>query len=144
MSLQAAALSVQLDADEGIVHAIDALDLTIERGETFALVGESGCGKSMTALALTRLLAKFHDEKGRITVPGFYNDVVPLTAYERKQMARVPFNAVAYRKFLGVPKLFGEAGFTPDEQRTARPTHRPPTHSAAPRARTEYRPPFIV
>ncbi len=49
-------LEVELDADAGIVRAIDALNLSISRGETFALVGESGCGKSMTALALMRLL----------------------------------------------------------------------------------------
>ena len=49
-------LKVALDADAGLVKAIDGLTLAIRRGETFALVGESGCGKSMTALALMRLL----------------------------------------------------------------------------------------
>jgi len=49
-------LKVELDADAGLVKAIDGMKLAIERGETFALVGESGCGKSMTALALMRLL----------------------------------------------------------------------------------------
>ena len=62
MMLVASDLSVELDVDDGVVRAIDALALSIERGETFALVGESGCGKSMTALALTRLLP----ENGRI------------------------------------------------------------------------------
>ena len=56
-------LSVELDADAGMVRAIDQLSLTLVRGETFALVGESGCGKSMTALALMRLLP----ENGRLT-----------------------------------------------------------------------------
>ena len=56
-------LKVALDADAGLVRAIDGLSLCIERGETFALVGESGCGKSMTALALMRLLP----ENGRVT-----------------------------------------------------------------------------
>jgi ABC-type dipeptide/oligopeptide/nickel transport system ATPase component len=46
-------LKVALDADAGLVKAIDGLSLAIERGETFALVGESGCGKSMTALLRT-------------------------------------------------------------------------------------------
>ena len=55
-------LQVQLDADAGLVRAIDGMHLTLARGETFALVGESGCGKSMTALALMRLLP----ENGRI------------------------------------------------------------------------------
>jgi len=50
------ALQVELESDSGLVRAIDGLHLAIERGETFALVGESGCGKSMTALALMRLL----------------------------------------------------------------------------------------
>ena len=49
-------LQVELEGDVGLVRAIDGLHLCIERGETFALVGESGCGKSMTALALMRLL----------------------------------------------------------------------------------------
>ncbi|MDP3613756.1 MAG: ABC transporter ATP-binding protein, partial [Rubrivivax sp.] len=49
-------LQVELEGDGGLVRAIDGLRLCIERGETFALVGESGCGKSMTALALMRLL----------------------------------------------------------------------------------------
>lgn len=74
------------------------------------------------AMALSRLLAKVHDARGRVTIPGFYDGVIPLTKYERQQLARVPFNANAYRKFLGVPKLHGESGFTPNEQRSARPT----------------------
>ena len=56
-------LKVALDSDFGLVKAIDGLKLAIARGETFALVGESGCGKSMTALALMRLLP----ENGRVT-----------------------------------------------------------------------------
>jgi acetylornithine deacetylase/succinyl-diaminopimelate desuccinylase-like protein len=57
-----------------------------------------------------------------VAVPGFYDEVVPLTALERRQLARVPHRDAAYRKFLGVPRLFGERGFTPSEQRTSRPT----------------------
>jgi peptide/nickel transport system ATP-binding protein len=49
-------LQVGLDSDAGLVRAVDGLRLSLERGQTFALVGESGCGKSMTALALMRLL----------------------------------------------------------------------------------------
>ena len=60
--LAIADLQVELDGDAGLVRAIDGLRLSIQRGETFALVGESGCGKSMTALALMRLLP----ENGRI------------------------------------------------------------------------------
>jgi peptide/nickel transport system ATP-binding protein len=56
-------LKVALDVDAGLVKAIDGLSLSIARGETFALVGESGCGKSMTALAMLRLLP----ENGRVS-----------------------------------------------------------------------------
>src|SRR5258706_16124687 len=49
-------LTTDLDSDSGMVRAVDALTLTLSRGETFALVGESGCGKSMTALTIMRLL----------------------------------------------------------------------------------------
>ncbi len=61
--LQIDELKVVLDADAGLVKAIDGLSLAIRRGQTFALVGESGCGKSMTALALMRLLP----DSGRVT-----------------------------------------------------------------------------
>src|SRR5690606_5119349 len=56
-------LSVQVASDAGIVQAVKSLALAIAQGQTFALVGESGCGKSMTALALLRLLP----EAGQIT-----------------------------------------------------------------------------
>ena len=74
------------------------------------------------AMALCQMLGKLRDKDGRVTVPGFYQGVQPLSAYERKQFARLPFNATEYQRFLGVPKLFGERGFTPLEQRSARPT----------------------
>ncbi len=64
--LSAFDLKVGLDAEAGLVKAVDGLTLSIARGETFALVGESGCGKSMTALALMRLLP----ENGAVTQGG--------------------------------------------------------------------------
>ncbi|CAB3637215.1 putative ABC transporter ATP-binding protein YejF [Achromobacter pulmonis] len=49
-------LDVDIAGESGMTHAVKRLELAISRRETFALVGESGCGKSMTALALLRLL----------------------------------------------------------------------------------------
>jgi peptide/nickel transport system ATP-binding protein len=49
-------LVVDLQTEHGMARAVDALHLTLQKGQTFALVGESGCGKSMTALSLLRLL----------------------------------------------------------------------------------------
>ncbi len=74
------------------------------------------------AMALCQILARLRDHRGKVAIPGFYEDVVPLTPFERKEMARLPFHEAKYRKFLGVPGLYGEAGFTPVEQSTARPT----------------------
>jgi len=49
-------LRTWIDGGDSIVRAVDAVGLVLERGETLALLGESGCGKSMTALSVTRLL----------------------------------------------------------------------------------------
>ena len=78
-------LTTDLDSDSGLVRAVDALSLTIERGETFALVGESGCGKTMTALALMRLLP----ENGRITAGAVRLDGQDLLALPEGRMRDV-------------------------------------------------------
>jgi acetylornithine deacetylase/succinyl-diaminopimelate desuccinylase-like protein len=74
------------------------------------------------AMALCQLLAHLRDKNGRVNIPGFYDDVAKLSAYEREQAARIAMTAARYRRFLGVPRLFGERGFTFVEQRSARPT----------------------
>jgi len=74
------------------------------------------------AMALCRLLAQIHDKNGRIAIPGLYDDVAPLSKFERAQFVKLPFTPEQYRKLLGVPALFGEKGFTHHEQRSARPT----------------------
>jgi acetylornithine deacetylase/succinyl-diaminopimelate desuccinylase-like protein len=74
------------------------------------------------AMALCQLLARLRDKDGRVTIPGFYDDVAPLSAYERRQLARLPHRDREMCKFLGVPRLFGERGYTATERRSARPT----------------------
>jgi acetylornithine deacetylase/succinyl-diaminopimelate desuccinylase-like protein len=74
------------------------------------------------AMALCQILGQLRDKNGRVNIPGFYDGVAKLSAYERKEAARIPMTAEEYRKFLGVPKLFGERGYTFNEQRSARPT----------------------
>ena len=54
--LQVSGLTTCIDRGDDLVTAVDGLSFTVNRGETFALVGESGCGKSMTALSILRLL----------------------------------------------------------------------------------------
>ena len=74
------------------------------------------------AMALCQLLGQLRDQKGRIKIPGFYDDIAPLSKLERQQAAKYPLKDRELLKLLGSPKLFGEPGFTPMEQRSARPT----------------------
>ncbi len=104
------------------LRGIAALELTMHGPSRDLHSGIFGGSVDNPAMALCQLLAKLRDKNGRVAIPGFYDDVVPLSSYERKQLARLPGNDRAYQKFLGVPRLFGERGFTPMEQRTARPT----------------------
>ncbi|NIL93586.1 MAG: ATP-binding cassette domain-containing protein, partial [Woeseiaceae bacterium] len=48
-------LAVEFYTDEGVVRAVDELSLSVAQGETLGIVGESGCGKSVTALSVMRL-----------------------------------------------------------------------------------------
>ncbi len=74
------------------------------------------------AQVLCELIAGMHDEKGHITLPGFYDKVIPLSAEERAELARLPMNEAFYLQQTGAPALYGEAGYTPTEQVGARPT----------------------
>ena len=73
-------------------------------------------------MALAQMLAQTKDRGGRIKVPGFYDDVRPLSDAEREAWKKLPFNEKKYRKELGAPKLFGESGYSTLERVWARPT----------------------
>ena len=84
--------------------------------------GTFGGAVANPAMVLAQVLAQVKDRGGRIKIPGFYDDVVPLSDAEREQFKRLPFNEKAYRKELGAPKLFGETGYSTLERASARPT----------------------
>jgi peptide/nickel transport system ATP-binding protein len=63
-------LSVRFDTDEGAVHAVDRMSLTLAPGQVLGIVGESGCGKSVTALSILRLLPATATVTGRVTFEG--------------------------------------------------------------------------
>ena len=73
------------------------------------------------AMALATALAGMKDKSGRVKIPGFYDDVVPLREEERQEFAKLPFNEKRYRMDLGAPKLFGESGYSTLERVWARP-----------------------
>ena len=71
---------------------------------------------------LVRVLGLLHDEKGRVTLPGFYDDVKEYSRKERAEFELQPFNENEILKFTGVEMLDGEIGFSPLERTTVRPT----------------------
>ena len=71
---------------------------------------------------LARLIGGMHDKDGRITLPGFYDKVRPLSDEERKELARLPVDEAFYLKATGAPAVWGEKGYTPCERTGARPT----------------------
>jgi acetylornithine deacetylase/succinyl-diaminopimelate desuccinylase-like protein len=84
--------------------------------------GSFGGAVANPAFVLAQVLAQMKDRGGRIRIPGFYDDVVPLQEEERKAWATLPYNEKQYKKDFGVPKLFGESGYTTLERTWARPT----------------------
>ncbi|ANM30879.1 peptide ABC transporter ATP-binding protein [Acidobacteria bacterium Mor1] len=82
--LQIRDLKVHYDGPEGPVRAVDGVSLDVQRGETYALVGESGCGKTATALSVSRLV-----EPGRIVGGSIRFDGDNLLALTEKQMCGI-------------------------------------------------------
>ena len=71
---------------------------------------------------LTKMIASLHDEKNAISIPGFYDHVIILSAEERAMMAKAPFNQEAYNKALDIAKEYGENGYTTMERNSIRTT----------------------
>ena len=90
-------LVVEFDTDEGLVRAVDGLSLTVEAGKTLGIVGESGCGKSVTALAVMRLLPQpmGHIAGGAIRFQG-------------KDLARLPIPEMEKIRGAGIGMVFQE------------------------------------
>ena len=84
--------------------------------------GVFGGAVANPAMVLAQILAQMKDRGGRIKVPGFYDQVRPLSDAERAAWKTLPFNEKKYRKDLGAPKLFGETGYSTLERAWARPT----------------------
>lgn len=72
--------------------------------------------------ALVKILSALIDDNGRVTVPGFYDDVLPLEPWEREEMKRLALNEDEIKEYLGVDLLTGEKEFSALERKTARPT----------------------
>ncbi|KJC40450.1 peptide ABC transporter ATPase [Bradyrhizobium sp. LTSP885] len=80
--LEIKGLKTHFTTDDGIVQAVDGVDLSVNRGETLCVVGESGCGKTVTAMSILKLIAMPPGRivAGQIIFEG--RDLVPLTSHQ--------------------------------------------------------------
>jgi acetylornithine deacetylase/succinyl-diaminopimelate desuccinylase-like protein len=84
--------------------------------------GSFGGAVANPAFVLAQVLSQMKDRGGHVKIPGFYDDVRELTARERDEFKRLPFNEKQYRKDLAAPRLHGETGYSTLERVWARPT----------------------
>ncbi|MCF8366320.1 MAG: dipeptidase, partial [Bacteroidales bacterium] len=71
---------------------------------------------------LAKMIASLQDENNRITIPGFYDDVLEVPADERKEMAKAPFNLEEYEKAIAIGEVYGEKGYSTMERTGIRPS----------------------
>ncbi len=71
---------------------------------------------------LAKMIASLQDDDNRITIPGFYDDVLEVSAEERAEMAKAPFDEEAYKKAIDVAALHGEKGYSTIERTGIRPS----------------------
>ncbi|HEV7888966.1 MAG TPA: dipeptidase [Acidimicrobiales bacterium] len=104
------------------MRGLVAFDIHLRTGRIDLHSGSFGGAVPNPAHVAAALVAGLHDGDGRVTVPGFYDDVRPLTADEEASFAALPFSDDSWREMAGVGALVGEAGHSTLERIWARPT----------------------
>lgn len=84
--------------------------------------GEYGGAVDNPINALAHIICKLKDDKGKILIDGFYDDVIELSDKERDEYKKLPHDDDKYRKDLGIDEVFGEEGYNTLERASARPT----------------------
>ena len=84
--------------------------------------GTFGGGVANPIHALSRMIAQLHDDHGRVTVPAFYDSVLPISDVERREIGALPFDEAAWLRSTGAPAPYGEQGYSTLERVWARPT----------------------
>ncbi|MCK4309836.1 MAG: ABC transporter ATP-binding protein, partial [Methanomicrobia archaeon] len=90
--LEVSNLKTHFFTDDGVVKAVDGVSFSIKEGETFGLVGESGCGKSVTALSIIRLIP---DPPGKIIDGTVHLEKENLLEKSEKEMQKVRGNKIS-------------------------------------------------
>lgn len=83
--------------------------------------GHYGGAVANPANVLCEIISKLIDRSGRITIDGFYDDVVDLSPEEREMLSKAPFDQEEFEREIGVPGVRGEKGYTSQERRSIRP-----------------------
>ena len=71
---------------------------------------------------LCKMISQLHDEDKKITIPGFYNEVIEISNQERLEMDKAPFDMEEFKNSIGIDQVLGEKGFNTEERRSIRPT----------------------
>ena len=104
------------------LRGISYFELRVQGAKQDLHSGTFGGAVHNPAQVMTDLLSGLHDDKGRVTLPGFYDKVQPLEDEEREELSRLPTTEEFFINQAGVKKLWGEEGYTPVERTGARPT----------------------
>jgi len=103
---------------KGIVY----LELIVRGPNKDLHSGVYGGAVANPANVLTRMLAACQEPFGKVAIPGFYDDVRPLEDWERTDFGKLPYSEEDFVNKTGVPRPFGEEGYSTLERRWARPT----------------------
>lgn len=104
------------------LRGLTYMEVEVEGPDKDLHSGLFGGAVANPANVLARLVAGLVDGEGRVTVPGFYDDVRELTPAERRAFNKAPFSLSAYKRSLGIGAVEGEAGYTTLERTGIRPS----------------------
>ena len=104
------------------LRGILAVEFTLTGPKKDLHSGVFGGAVANPASGLAKLIASLHDDQGRVRIPGFYDEVTPLTDAERKQFRDMGFDEAAFKSEIGITEVAGETGYSTVERRWARPT----------------------
>jgi acetylornithine deacetylase/succinyl-diaminopimelate desuccinylase-like protein len=124
---------VVLISDTGILSNEQPSITTGLRGLAYMLVevtgpnrdlhsGMYGGGVANPINILCKMIASLHDENNHITIPGFYDDVIEVSAEERALMAKAPYSEEELKQSLDIEEVYGEKGYSTLERLSIRPT----------------------
>ena len=104
------------------LRGIACFEVTVHGPDADLHSGMFGGAAPNPALVLSRILGRMHDNRGRIAIPGLYDDVLPIPAIERQAWRSLPWNEDWFARTTGVPAIGGEGDYSVLERVWGRPT----------------------